>query len=435
MDQDFIKINGGTPLAGEVEIHGAKNSIPKLIVASLLTDKPCIVRNVSYVADTELILSVIRSAGGETESVGERAIQLTTRQMHPLDRRTFADIAGRSRIPILLCGPMLHRTGQAMIPTLGGDKIGERAVDFHIEAICKLGAKCEQRSDGLYFEARKLHGAQIHLDYPSVGATEQVLLAAVLAKGTTELSNAAIEPEILDLVAVLTKMGAKIKHARERVFVIERVDSLGGFDHTAIPDRLEAASWACAAIATGGQILARNAQEEHLQPLLEKYAQMGGGYKVSDEGINFWREQDQLQAVDINTDVYPGFSTDWQPPFVVCLTQAVGKSTVHETVYEDRFGYTEALVGMGANIELKMECPNGPCRFSNEFLHTAVITGPSKLSATDIEVPDIRAGFSYIIAALMTEGTSTIRNVKVLERGYEDFVTKLRVLGAEIYED
>ncbi|MBI2268281.1 MAG: UDP-N-acetylglucosamine 1-carboxyvinyltransferase [Candidatus Blackburnbacteria bacterium] len=429
---DSIKILGGKQLRGTVDVWGAKNVVSKLIVASLLTSESCIIRNVSYVADTELMLNVVNSIGGETESVGDRAVKLTTSTINPLNPQNFTDIAGRSRIPILLCGPMLHRTGQAMIPALGGDKIGERAVNFHIEAIRKLGAKCEERSNGLYFEARKLHGAELRLEYPSVGATEQILLVAVLAEGTTRLLNAAIEPEVLDLVGALKMMGAKIEYMGERVFVIEGVEALGGFDHTAIPDRLEIASWACAAVATDGEIMVRNAGSEHTKAFLEKYTELGGGYKISDEGINFWREREVLQPVNIDTDVYPGFATDWQPPFVVCLTQALGESVVHETVYENRFGYTEALVGMGANIKLQTECPNGPCRFSDKFLHTAIITGPSKLSQTDIEVPDIRAGFSYVIAALVAQGESNIRNVKILSRGYEGFLAKLQALGVDV---
>lgn len=431
MDRDSIKIQGGTPLTGEVEIFGAKNSVPKLIVASLLTNKSCIVRNVSYVADTELMLGVIRSVGGQTESVGERATQVCTPEMEPLDYKTFVEITDRSRIPILLCGPALHKLGEVMIPALGGDKIGERSVNFHIQALKKLGAKVEERSDGLFFKAKRLHGAEIELEYPSVGATEQVLLASVLAEGTTKLSNAAVEPEILDLVQVLQKMGAKIRLESNRKFVVEGVNNLVGFDHTAIPDRLEVASWACAAIATGGEILARNANPEHLGAFLKKYTQLGGGYKVSSEGINFWRQQ-QLQPVDISTDVYPGFATDWQPPFTICLTQAVGTSTVHETVYENRFGYADALVKMGANINLKTNCPTNKCRFNTEHLHIATVIGPTPLKASDIEIPDIRAGFSYITAALIAEGTSTIRNIKILERGYEGFLSKLRLLGAKI---
>lgn len=429
IDQDQIRIHGGKPLVGEVEIHGAKNSVPKLIVASLLTDKPCVVNNVCYVADTELMFGVVRAVGGQIESAGERVIRLHTPQMLPLDYKTFKDIAGKSRIPILLCGPLLHRTGQAMIPVLGGDKIGERAVDFHINAICKFGAKCEQKSDGLYFEARKLHGAQIRLEYPSVGATEQVLLTSVLAEGVTELSNAAIEPEIFDLIEALRKMGARITHKPDRIFVVHGVKKLSGFDHTAIPDRLEVASWAAAAVATNGQILTKNTNGQHLEAFIEKYTKLGGGYKVGDEGINFWRAG-PLTPLTIETDVYPGFATDWQSPFVVCLTQATGTSLVHETVYENRFGYTDALVSMGANITLSHNCPANPCRFAGIYQHTAEVIGPSKLSGTDIQIPDIRAGFSYVIAALVAEGETTLGNIKILERGYEGFLEKLAQLGA-----
>jgi UDP-N-acetylglucosamine 1-carboxyvinyltransferase len=282
-----------------------------------------------------------------------------------------------------------------------------------------------------------LAGCKTSLEYPSVGATEQVLLSAVLAEGVTELSNAAVEPEIIDLIAVLQKMGAIISVDTDRQITVIGVERLRGFDHAAMPDRLEVASWACAAAATGGRVFVRNARQLDMMTFLNKYRQIGGDFEVSEEGIAFWRAGDFLHSIALETDVHPGFMTDWQQPFVVALTQAAGVSVVHETVYEDRFGYVSALNQMGAQIQLYRECLGSRhCRFGQRnYLHSAVVVGPIRLRAAETTVPDLRGGFSYVIAALVAEGVSTIRNARVIWRGYEDFSSKLQGLGAEVVEE
>jgi UDP-N-acetylglucosamine 1-carboxyvinyltransferase len=267
-----------------------------------------------------------------------------------------------------------------------------------------------------------------------VGATEQILYAASLADGITELDNAAMEPEILDLIQVLQKMGAIISVDTDRVITIVGVKKLHGYTHTTLTDRLEAVSWACAAIATHGYIFVRNARQIDLMTFLNKFRQIGGGFEVRDDGIAFWREHEDIQPIALQTDVYPGFSTDYQQPFVVALTQAQGVSVVHETVYEDRFGYAETLNSMGAQIQLYKDCLGShDCRFgAKNYMHSAVITGPTPLHAADIMVPDIRAGFSYVVAALMAKGVSNVTNFSLLERGYEHFLDRLEGIGAQI---
>ncbi|OGY10038.1 MAG: UDP-N-acetylglucosamine 1-carboxyvinyltransferase [Candidatus Blackburnbacteria bacterium RIFCSPHIGHO2_01_FULL_44_64] len=432
MDNTHIKIQGGVPLNGQIEVFGEKNSVAKIMVASLLSDKPSILRNICHVVDTELMTNVIRAVGGEAEEIEERVIRIENKDIHNMDEKTLQEVVGKSRVPILLCGPLLARTGEAIIPALGGDIIGNRPVDLHLTALKKMGAKIEEKASGIYLKAKKLHGRPIRLDYPSVGATEQILMAAVLAEGITQLSNAAIEPQIMDLVVTLRQMGADIIFEPERTFIINGVNSLSGYDHTAIPDRLEIASWACVALGTNGKISVTDARAEHMRSFLDKFEAAGGAFTIKDHGMEFWRGEDVITPTHVETDVSPGFATDWQPPFAVVLTQANGQSIVHETVYESRFGYVEALNKMGADITLEKRCRGMLCRFNDEYYHTAIINGPTPLHGAEIEVPDIRAGFSYIVGALMAQGTTTVTNSQILNRGYEKFTEKLQNLGAQL---
>jgi len=235
---------------------------------------------------------------------------------------------------------------------------------------------------------------------------------------------------------VLQKMGAIISVDVDRVITIIGVPELRGFDHSALPDRLEAASWASAAIATNGRILVRHARQVDMMTFLNRFRQIGGEFRICDEGIEFWRGGDGVRPTALETDVHPGFTTDYQQPFVIALTQADGVSIVHETVYEQRFGYVEALNRMGAQIQLFRECLGGlPCRFGQRnYTHSAVIVGPTPLRGAEIHIPDLRAGFSYVIAALVAEGESTLTNTGLIERGYENLVEKLQALGAQILE-
>ncbi|MFN3322657.1 MAG: UDP-N-acetylglucosamine 1-carboxyvinyltransferase [Bryobacteraceae bacterium] len=434
---DLLSVRGGRPLRGEVAIRGAKNSLPKILVATLLTPERCTLHNVAEIADVGIVSDLIRTLGGEVTCPKPGTLEIYTANIRPMERATLKQFSGKSRIPILTCGPLLARFGEAPVPSLGGCRIGPRPVDFHLRALQELGATLEDEPGAARLVASRLTGAKIRLEYPSVGATEQSILGSVLAEGVTEISNAAVEPEIIDLIAVLQKMGAIIMVDTDRVITVIGVKSLRGFEHSAIPDRLEAASWACAAVATNGRIFVRNARQIDMMTFLNKYRQLGGDFHVRENGIEFWRANGELQSIPLETDVHPGFMTDWQQPFVVALTQAKGVSIVHETVYEDRFGYVDALNQMGARIQLYRECLGSRhCRFGQRnYRHSAVVVGPTPLKGARIHIPDLRAGFSYVIAALTAEGVSSIENVQLIRRGYENLFQKLRGLGAEVVEE
>ena len=429
-----ITVRGGKPLVGRVDVRGAKNLVTKAMVAALLGETPSELRDVPKISDVEVVQRLLELHGVKIEFSDDGVMKLDPTNVKSARMVDIDAHAGSSRIPILFCGPLLHQLGEAFIPDLGGCHIGDRPVDFHLDVLRNFGAVIEKLPNGTRMSAPNgLHGAKIELPYPSVGATEQVLLTATRAQGLTELSGAAVEPEIMDLIAILQKMGAIISVDTDRVSRIEGVATLNGYSHRALFDRNEAASWAAAALATGGDIFVGGARQQEMTTFLNVFRKIGGAFEIEDEGIRFKHPGGQLQPVVIETDVHPGFMTDWQQPLVVALTQATGLSIVHETVYENRFGFTEALVQMGAQIQIYRECLGGnPCRFGQRnFYHSAVISGPTKLHGADIRVPDLRGGFSHMVAALAAEGTSNVSNVQLISRGYEHFLDKLKALGAD----
>ncbi|MFC7245891.1 UDP-N-acetylglucosamine 1-carboxyvinyltransferase [Catellatospora aurea] len=440
MSDDVLIVSGGSPLKGEVRVRGAKNLVSKAMVATVLGESPSRMYDVPRIRDVEIVRGLLELHGVKVTNGdldGELRFDPSNVERAGIDEINVH--AGSSRIPILLCGPLLHRLGHAFIPDLGGCHIGPRPIDYHLEALRRFGAVVDKTPEGLHLSAPDgLHGIKYELNYPSVGATEQILLTAVRAEGVTELSNAAVEPEIIDLICILQKMGAIIKVHTNRVIEIEGVPRLGGFSHRPIPDRIEAASWASAALATRGDITVKGARQADMTTYLNVFRSIGGEFEIDDNpvdgGIRFWHPGGDLRPVALETDVHPGFMTDWQQPLVVALTQANGLSVVHETVYEKRFGYTSALNQMGAHIQVFQDCLGGtPCRFGRMgFRHSAVIAGPAKLHATDLIIPDLRAGFSHLIAALAAEGTSRVHGVDLINRGYEDFEAKLAGLGATV---
>jgi UDP-N-acetylglucosamine 1-carboxyvinyltransferase len=436
---DVLVVHGGSPLRGQIRVRGAKNLVSKAMVAALLGDTPSRLYDVPAIRDVEIVRGLLELHGvrvTDGEEHGELSFDPSNVERANVDEINVH--AGSSRIPILFCGPLLHKLGHAFIPDLGGCNIGGRPIDFHLQALREMGAVVDKTPTGLDITAPNgLQGTKFELPYPSVGATEQVLLAAVRAHGVTELRNAAVEPEIMDLIAILQKMGAIINVHTDRVIEIEGVDRLRGYNHRPIPDRIETASWAAAALATGGDVYVQGARQADMMTFLNLYTKVGGAFDIDDSptgGIRFWHPGGELKAVLLETDVHPGFMTDWQQPMVVALTQARGLSIVHETVYERRLGYTDALNQMGATIQTYRECLGGtPCRFGRRnFTHSAVIAGPSKLIAHDVVIPDLRAGFSHLIAALAAEGTSRVYGVELIRRGYEDFEAKLAALGASV---
>lgn len=423
-------ISGGKPLNGEILVQGSKNAATKMMVASLLTDEECVLENFPQIGDAEITAELCRSIGSEI-SVKDGKARLKTKEIknHPI-----VSLTRRNRIPILALGPLLAREGRAEVPILGGDKIGPRPVDLHLQALRALGAEIEILEDRYRASAPNgLKGARISLRYPSVGATENAVLAAVLARGRTLIQNAATEPEVMELIKMLQKMGAIIGLGANRMIFIDGVGKLKGTVHRILPDRNETVSLACLAVGSGGKVKIKNAVQEHLITFLNALRRIGGEYQVEKDGIVFWRER-PLKAIELETDTHPGFMTDWQQPFVVLLTQSDGVSVIHETIYEDRFGYVEDLNLMGANIKVFSKCLGElPCRFNGQsFNHSAVISGSTILNGNNLKVRDLRSGIAHIIAALIAKGDSVIEGVEEIDRGYERIDERLRSLGANI---
>lgn len=424
-------INGGKPLSGNVKVSGAKNSATKLLVASLLTGDKCVLKNSpNKISDLILTKNICENLGSSI-SILKDTLSVQTKSIS--NYHISSDLGNKTRIAILLAGPLLLRTGKAEIPVPGGCKIGSRPVNFHIDSLEKLGCSVTVKDGYFKLEADRLNGSNIRLEYPSVGATENIIIASTLAKGRTIITNAAVEPEIIDLIKFLQKMGAIIEISTDRKITIEGVEKLSGAEHNVIPDRNQAASFACAGLASKGDIFVENARQNDLITFLNTVRKVGGGFEVKENGIRFYYDGG-FKSIALETNVHPGFMTDWQQPFVILMTQANGLSIVHETVYEERFGYVTELQKMGAEIELYDKCLGGlECRFSNTYYyHSAVIKGPVELHSAEINVPDLRAGFSYLIAGVIAKGESVVNGAVYIDRGYEDIDEKLRNLGAEI---
>jgi len=436
---EVLKIKGGTPLKGHVKAAGAKNAMTKLLVASLLSDKKCTFYNVPNIGDVDVTVALCEEIGMEVKWDREAGImEVITRELKTsyIPQR----FSGANRIPILMIGALLGRTEQDIIvPTVGGCDIGPRSVDFHIEVLQKLGAEIEYRGmkrEGAYFARAHngLKGTQITLAYPSVGATENTILAGVTARGITVIKNAATEPEIVELILFLQKLGANITLDVDRTIRIQGTRRFYEVEHTVIPDRLESASWGMAAICSKGRVFVEGAQHHNMIAFLNKIREVGGGFEVKANGIEFFYDGPLQGGVHIETEVHPGFVTDWQQPFVVLLTQATGSSVVHETVYENRFGYAETLNKMGADITLFRQCLGGKtCRFASQsFCHSIVVKGTTPLIGTHIAIPDLRAGFAYVMAATVATGESVLSGLHFLDRGYENLVDKLGALGVDV---
>lgn len=426
-----LHIRGGKSLSGSVRIAGAKNAASKMMIASLLTDDEVVLDNSPQIDEISITAEICSAVGALVRREGSRVSLHTPR----ITATKVTSLSRSNRLPILALAPLLHRAGEAEVPLVGGDNIGPRPVNFHLDALSKMGATIEETEHAYRASIPKtgLHGTVITLGYPSVMATETVILAAVLATGRTRIENAALEPEIVDIVKLLQQMGAIIEFGANRTIVIDGVAKLHGAHYSILPDRLEAASWANLALATDGEIMVEGARQDELISFLNTVRRIGGDYEVTDGGIRFRRGIDGLYGIELETDTYPGFATDWQQPLVVTLTQAKGMSVLHETVMDSRFAYTDDLNRMGAHIGVFAKCLGElPCRFRNHSQrHSAVIEGPTPLHATDITIPDIRAGMAQVIAALVAEGESKLTGVHHLERGYEQLWNKLRAVGAD----
>lgn len=431
-----IRIRGGRRLeGGKISIAGSANQVTKCIVAALLTDEPVLIKGAPDVSERYRVEDLFRALGGTVERLDEHTVRLSAKNVdsHTLSR----EICQHNRIAILAAGPLLHRFGKAnLFAALGGDKIGKRPVDFHLKGLQDLGARVELH-DGEYqieVDPPGLHGAHIVLPFPSVMTTENLIIAASLARGRTIIENAAIEPEILELVKMLQKMGADIMIDANRTYVIRGVQKLGGCELRCMPDRNQAVSFACAALATGGNVLIERIAHEPVYSFLNFIQRMGAQFRVNSQGV-FVSAPRRLSGTHIEVEVHPGFMTDWQQPFMVLFTQAQGVSIVHETIFENRLGYTRSLNEMGANITLYPTClGEAPCRFKNKnHEHSAIVSGPTPLEARDFTLPaDIRAGMSLVIAGLVASGTTHLGNIHELQRKYDNLTDKLAAMGADI---
>ena len=420
------------PLRGDVQISGSKNAVTKLMVASLLTGEPSTITNAPHLGDVDITASILRAVGAGVDlddasgTVSVDASEITDCRI-PESRL--------NRIPILLTGPLLHRIGEAFIPLRqAGDQIGNRPVDYHVAALRQMGAEVEYTDEGLHAKALELRGAHIRLPFPSVGATESVLLTAARAEGRTILENAAIEPEIVELALFLQRMGTRIELQPDRTFVVEGSRQLSGTRQRLGGDRIEAFSYLVAGLVTGGRVRIVGCAQDRLVTAISTLQRMGAEFAIDDDGIAAGAGPAGLRPAAVRTDPHPGFMTDWQPGLVVLCTQAKGLSVVHETVFEDRLGYVEALRAMNAEVELFDQCLVGrPCRFEESgFLHGALVRGRSRLCGTEIEMPDIRAAFAHLIAAATADGPSILHGVHHLERGYDHALEKFSSLGLEI---
>ena len=431
-----IKVFGGTVLQGSVRVSGAKNAATKLLVASLLSDKRTILKNVPNIEDVRQTVELCRALGAVIDwDQQSQVIDIITPRI--LLSKVPPQFSCVNRIPILLLGALLRRCPYGIfVPILGGDAIGPRSLHFHLEGLEKLGAELVVSKEGYWAAAPDgLVGAHITLPYPSVGATENLILASVGAQGRTLIKNASLEVEIIELIAFLQKAGVEITTDNDKTIEIFGCRDFSPVEHTVIPDKIEAASFGMAAVVSQGRVFVEQARHEHMIPFLKVLRSIGGGFSVQETGIEFFYVKPLKGGVLLETDVHPGFITDWQQPFAVLLSQAEGCSVIHETVHENRLGYLRGLAKMGAHCDLFYECLSAKsCRYSTgNHPHSAVIHGPTPLKATDLVIPDLRAGFAYVMAALIAEGgASKIENTKMLDRGYTDWLGKLESLGARI---
>ena len=434
---EVFKITGGTPLHGSVRIGGAKNASYKLMIASLLAKGESRLLNFSHISDVATVLQIITELGGSARRTGERAIfinpdTLTNWQLDP-------SVGQQGRFSTLFIPILLARVGKAVVPAPGGDKIGKRPLERHFDGLEALGATVREENGMFIAETNGLRGARYKFKKNTHTGTETLLLAAVLATGTTLLENAALESEVDDLIAFLNAMGAKIQRLPDKCIEIIGVPELQGAIYKIMPDRNEAVSYACAALVTKGDVIIENARPEHLTAFLSALDAINAGYEVGSYGIRFYYKG-PLNATDITTAMDPGFMTDWQPLFATVLTQAEGVSTIHETVMEKRFQYVTELQAMGAEIrQFQPEVADRDATYNFNLLdadpslqHAIAITGPVALHAGNFAVHDLRHGATLILAALAATGTSHIAGVEHVDRGYEALAERLKSMGAAI---
>lgn len=413
MGTESLLIDGGHRLSGRVPIEGAKNAALPACVASLLTDERIILHRIPQLRDVSTILFTLTDLGKRVVRRGTSVIMSGDR---PLSQEANAYSVRQMRASFLVLGPLIARLGRAVVPLPGGCAIGERAVDLHLSALQKMGASVEVRGQVARVEAERLRGARIDLAFPSVGATEQILMAATLANGETQIANAAVEPEVMDLVALLRKMGAEIEHAGRR-FRVTGTDRLRGAEHSVISDRMEAGTYLLAGAMAGGEVAIDGVNPEHLAPFLGVLEEAGINVRA-EAGSLFVSGDGECRGVRVETGPHPAFPTDLHPPLAALLTLADGTSSVKETVFERRHTYADGLRTMGAQIAIHGS--------------DVTISGVRGLRGHSLVAPDIRSGAALVLAAVAARGESEVAGLETIDRGYAALEAKLRGLGARI---
>ena len=414
-----ILVNNNGPLHGEVEISGAKNAVLPLLAATLLTEETCTIEDVPNLVDVDVMKRMLCGYGADIDSSEAGVLKVTASEIKTSE--ADSEVVQEMRASIFTMGPMLARSGKVIMPMPGGCTIGKRPIDLHLKGFKALGAEIIEEEERVIVTAGKdgLIGDVIYLDFPSVGATENILMAATLAKGTTIIENAAKEPEIIDLANLLNKMGAKIKSAGTDMIRIEGVERLKGCIHAVIPDRIETGTFMLAAAITRGRVLVKNALPGHVRPIIAKLKECGVDVEITPEGILVDATEGELVATDIKTLPYPGFPTDIQSPFMAFLTTVEGESTVMETIFENRFMHVVELNRMGAGI-------------TTWNSREAVVPGGKQLHGAKVRATDLRAGAAMVLAGLAATGMTEVSEIHHIERGYENFVGKFKALGADI---
>jgi len=415
LDPEKLIISGGNKLQGRVRIDGAKNSALSIMAATLLTKDVCILRNVPRLTDVDTMGAVIRKLGIKVEWRGDNTLYIDSDDFNNCEAPY--ELVKMMRGSILVMGPLLARLKKAKISLPGGCSIGARPVDYHIKGFEALGAQVEVEKGYIEAKVDKLKGDDIYLDFPSLGATENIMMAACLAEGITTIENAAKDPEVVELGHFLNKMGAKVEGLGTDLIKIEGVKELHGIDYTIIPDRIEAGTYMVAAAITGGDVLIEKADPLLLKPLIVKLEEAGVRIELEKNLIKV-TGPDRVKAVDIKTLPFPGFPTDMQPQFMALSCVAKGTSVITETVFENRFVHTGDLIRMGADIKVEG--------------HSAIIKGVKELSAAPVMASDLRGGAALVLAGLVSEGTTELSRIYHLDRGYVKLEEKLNSLGADI---
>ena len=415
MDPEKLIISGGKRLQGTVRIDGAKNSALSIMAATLLTKDVCILRNVPRLTDVDTMAAVIRKLGVKVEWKEDNNLYIDSDNFNNYEAPY--ELVKMMRGSILVMGPLLARLKKAKISLPGGCAIGARPVDYHLKGFEALGAQVEVEKGYIEAKVNKLKGNDIYLDFPSLGATENIMMAACLAEGVTKIENAAKDPEVAELGHFLNKMGAKVKGLGTDLIEIEGVKELHGIDYAIIPDRIEAGTYMIAAAITGGDVLIEKADPLLLKPLIVKLEEAGVQIKLKKNLIKVIGP-DRVKAVDIKTLPFPGFPTDMQPQFMALSCVAKGTSVITETVFENRFVHTGDLIRMGADIKVEG--------------HSTIVKGVKELSAAPVMASDLRGGAALVLAGLVAEGTTELSRIYHLDRGYVKLEEKLNSLGADI---